>query len=84
LGQQKTVYPESALEASTADGPLLAVQVANTEQRKRFVLMKVVPQSGSVVVVEAECDANRRPQWEAAFRQLLGTFELSDASDKRR
>src|SRR5205807_894862 len=88
LEREKEVYPDSTLQdvppsgeavtdkVGAAAGQVLTVQVVNTPERKRFVVLGVVPRPDGVLVIQAECDDNRRLQWEGEFRRLIGSFKL--------
>jgi hypothetical protein len=88
LEREKEVYPDSTLQnvppsgeavtdkVGSASGQVVTVQVVNTPERKRFAVLGVVPRPDGVLVIQAECDDNRRPQWEGEFRRLIGSFKL--------
>jgi hypothetical protein len=83
LARQKDVYPDSTLadlppvdEKASADAPLnlLTLQVKNTKDRERFVILGVVSRIEGPLAIWAECDITRRAMWEADFRKLVGSY----------
>jgi hypothetical protein len=82
LARQKDLYPETTLaETPVAAGGqapnnTLALRVANTKARERFVVLRVVPRLDRLLVLWAECDFARRDLWEADFLKLAGSLKL--------
>jgi hypothetical protein len=89
LEREKEVYPDSSVRdvppagepvtntVGSATGQVLTVEVTNRPERKRFVVLGVVPSPDGVLVIQAECDDNRRRLWEGEFRRLIGSFKLT-------
>jgi hypothetical protein len=88
LERHKEVYPETTAtdlpagdekpSAEKGAGPVkvVALQVKDTKDRERFVVLGVVPRKDGPLVVWAECDFSRRAMWEADFRKFVGSFTL--------
>jgi hypothetical protein len=85
LARQNEVYPETTIAdvppeglGRPPDGIVLTLKVANTKERERFVVLRIVARTDGPVVLWSESDYARRPIWEAEFRKLVGSFKLSE------
>jgi hypothetical protein len=84
LNREKEIYPETTVEAlqdaaAREDRPpglgqapfeLWRLRVQNTDERALFVVQAVVPLAEGVLVLQCECDWNRRSFWEEEFLDL--------------
>ena len=76
ISSPKALSTSARLSSSMSSHFRRSRAVRNTPERKRFVILGVVPRPNWVLVVQAECDDNRRPRWEGEFRRLIGSFKL--------
>jgi hypothetical protein len=89
--QQRKLYPDTKVELvrdqegaqdrpaqiGEVPGHLVKLHVKNSPARQRFVVLAVVqPPNAPLLVIQGECDWNRRSLWDSDFRQLLSTFGL--------
>jgi hypothetical protein len=89
--RQKEDYPRTKIEAmkdkngdevarttdiGNAHGHLSKLYVQNTEDRERFVILAVVNRPEGGLVLQGECDWNRRDFWDLEFTTLIDSLKL--------
>jgi hypothetical protein len=86
LGLPTAIEPVVEKDASPAPvgflekgkGRLVRLQVQIGETQQRFVVQGVVRQTERVLVLQGECDARRRAEWEPRFLRLMNGFQLQE------
>jgi hypothetical protein len=87
MERQKEDYPDTKITVvedkdGPKDGPadigtLARLDVKNTKDRELYIQLATVMLSDGILLIQCECQWDRRGYWEKEFAELLGTFRLT-------
>jgi hypothetical protein len=92
--KQKDSYPETVItplpdgagklgegpeDIGDTPGHLARLRIQNTPERERLVVQAIVPQTDYVLVLQCECDWNRRSFWEEEFAAVWRSLRFKAA-----